>query len=451
MLKKPRNHINLSSYDHLFSGIGELFVDGTCLLKVAPEAVSDNGSSHEFTYAPSGLRVRDKRTGTNAIDKRFVYTTSGALMSVHESPSKRRDIVYANGEAIAEIDQDGNVYELHNDHLGTPRYVTSRSTGKIAGEQAFGPYGEEMRGTFTGGQTLPSGYVPVTGYTGHLNEDLSGLIYMKGRYYSPLWHRFINSDQGVDPRSINQYAYVGGSPFMAKDPMGMAAVMYCTTYYYSTGGTGVEYDPETGLWTETVVVKDNSYKVCYTLDWDDWRGGWPGDYGEVGGESGGGGIGPGASQPQDKPCDPAITVDPRVGNAYKDLFTNAVNLLNSSPLTSHQRTVLGHIKGIQLGNTGVPSARLLTGTFTVNVNDFRVASVAWTASQIAHESYHMYRWNSGSFTGSPNVAEEINAVNFQLSVGRIIGLQPSYVNHLNNYKNDPAAIQRRIDAAAACR
>jgi hypothetical protein len=44
---------------------------------------------------------------------------------------------------------------------------------------------------------------------------------MKGRYYSPLWHRFINSDQGVDPNSINQYAYVGGSSFMATDPSGM--------------------------------------------------------------------------------------------------------------------------------------------------------------------------------------------------------------------------------------
>jgi hypothetical protein len=75
--------------------------------------------------------------------------------------------------------------------------------------------------------------------------------------------------------------------------MGMAAVMYCTTYYYSTGGTGVEYDPETGLWTETAKINDNSYQDCYTLDWDDWRGGWPGDYGEGGGESGGGGIGPG--------------------------------------------------------------------------------------------------------------------------------------------------------------
>ena len=97
---------------------------------------------------------------------------------------------------------------------------TSGSTGQIAGEQVFGPYGEQMAGTFNG-KTLPSGYRPITGYTGHINEDSTGLIYMRDRYYSPKWHRFINSDQGVDPNSINQFAYVNGMPFMATDPSGM--------------------------------------------------------------------------------------------------------------------------------------------------------------------------------------------------------------------------------------
>ena len=69
--------------------------------------------------------------------------------------------------------------------------------------------------------TFNSGYIPITGYTGHINEDSTGLIYRKGRYYSPKWHRFINSDQGVDPNSLNQFAYVNGMPFMATDPSGM--------------------------------------------------------------------------------------------------------------------------------------------------------------------------------------------------------------------------------------
>jgi RHS repeat-associated protein len=121
---------------------------------------------------------------------------------------------------------------------------SSTPKGQIAGQQAFGPYGEEMVGIFNG-QKLPDGYKPLTGYTGHLNEDMTGLIYMKGRYYSPLWHRFINSDQGVDPNSINQFAYVGGRPFMATDPSGMRLCITISTGskypYYENGAFVLDY------------------------------------------------------------------------------------------------------------------------------------------------------------------------------------------------------------------
>jgi len=126
------------------------------------------------------------------------------------------------------------------DHLGSPRHVTdggryapdgtmmTHGTGQIVGEQAFGPYGEQMIGEFNG-KRFPSGY------TGHINEDATGLIYMRGRYYSPLWHRFVNSDQGADPNSLNQYAYVGGRPFSATDPSGMEmykAMINGVLYYF---------------------------------------------------------------------------------------------------------------------------------------------------------------------------------------------------------------------------
>ena len=131
--------------------------DGLGLLKAVSDTVGNTiNARHDFTYAPSGLRIRDKRTGTAPHDKRYAYTTGGALLTAYDlSPSStntitgRRDIVYANGEAIAEIDQNNNIYELHNDYLGSPRYITNgninqSTTGKIAGEQVFGPYGEQM-------------------------------------------------------------------------------------------------------------------------------------------------------------------------------------------------------------------------------------------------------------------------------------------------------------------
>jgi len=70
-----------------------------------------------------------------------------------------RDVIYLGGRAIAEVDNAGVVHELHCDHLGTPRLITNGSTGVIEGVQTFGPYGESLQSW---------GYVPLTGYTGHV-------------------------------------------------------------------------------------------------------------------------------------------------------------------------------------------------------------------------------------------------------------------------------------------
>lgn len=145
----------------------------------------------------------------------------------------RRDVIYLGSEAIAEIDASG-IHELHNDHLGTPRIITQGATAQIEGKQAYGPFGEYLQGRIEGS------YKPLTGYTGHLQTEVNGLIYMRGRFYSPSWHRFVNSDQGVDPNSWNQIAYVSGSPFMGTDPtgqivmqIGTACVNYTTSFSWS--------------------------------------------------------------------------------------------------------------------------------------------------------------------------------------------------------------------------
>lgn len=171
------------------------------------------GLAQGYTYAPSDLRIRVLDTAAPANNRRYAYTSGGLLMSEFTDAGWKRDAVYLGSEAVAEVDAAG-IHELHSDHLGTPRIVTNGSTAQIEGKQAYGPYGEYLQG-----QAI--GYKPLTGYTGHLQNEPSGLIYMRGRFYSPAWHRFVNSDQGVDPNSWNQMAYVGGSPFMATDPSGM--------------------------------------------------------------------------------------------------------------------------------------------------------------------------------------------------------------------------------------
>lgn len=182
-----------------------------------------NGTYWSNTYAPSGMRVQLTDSATPANSRRYAYTSGGLLLGEYTTANVwKRDVIYLGGDAITEIDAAGT-HELHNDHLGSPRVITNRTTGAVEGRQVFGPYGEKM-------PAYTSGYAPLTGYTGHAQQDPSGLTYMRGRFYSQAWHRFLNSDQGVDPSTFNQMAYVGGSPVQATDPSGFAAT-YVPTWY----------------------------------------------------------------------------------------------------------------------------------------------------------------------------------------------------------------------------
>lgn len=175
-------------------------------------------------YAPSGMRVR-RDDSVSANSRRYVYTSGGLLLAEYTPKSGggwqwNRDVVYLGSQAIVEIDSAGT-HELHSDHLGTPRVITMASGGTavIEGRQNYGPYGE----TFS---AMDSGYQPLTGYTGHVQTDPTGLIYMRGRFYTPIWHRFVNSDGGADSQELNQTTYVHGSPVSHTDPSGMIAAYY---------------------------------------------------------------------------------------------------------------------------------------------------------------------------------------------------------------------------------
>jgi RHS repeat-associated protein len=192
------------------------------------------GANQSYLYAPSGMRVTLTDTSDANRSRKFGYTSGGMLLTESTPSQWKRDVIYAGGRAIAEIDAEG-IHELHTDHLGSPRVITAGSNGMtengqpvlrghVEGKQAFAPYGERITDP-----QWTNGYTPLTGFTGHVQQDATGLIYMRGRYYSPAWHRFLNSDQGVDPMSFNQFAYVAGSPLQATDPSGMIIVSYRPT------------------------------------------------------------------------------------------------------------------------------------------------------------------------------------------------------------------------------
>jgi RHS repeat-associated protein len=173
-------------------------------------------AQEDYRYDANGFRATRADSTSPALNRLYNYNSTGQLLSEYVCDgliALNREVIYVNNTAIAEIDGMGTLHELHSDYLGTPRIITN-SVKVVEGSQALAPYGELIQQT---------GYIPLTGFTGHLQQEPNGLIYMRGRYYSPAWHVFLNSNQGQDPNQLNQYAYCGGNPMMVTDPSGYDA------------------------------------------------------------------------------------------------------------------------------------------------------------------------------------------------------------------------------------
>ncbi|WP_233511183.1 RHS repeat-associated core domain-containing protein [Dyella psychrodurans] len=97
-----------------------------------------------------------------------------------------------NGTVLAEADAQGNITKTFD----------------------YRPYGQQALGQ------PPNG----PGYTGHVNDPDTDLVYMQARYYDPEAGRFLSVDPvGVQPGDVygfNRYVYASNNPVMRTDPDG---------------------------------------------------------------------------------------------------------------------------------------------------------------------------------------------------------------------------------------
>jgi RHS repeat-associated protein len=126
-------------------------------------------------------------------------------------------LLFASAHAFAQ--STGTVTYVYTDPQGTPLAETDAS-GNITATFEYTPYGTYApQGTSTPGPT-PNG----PGYTSHVNDPETNLVYMQARYYDPATGHFLSKDP-IKPTTgndfnFNRYAYAQNNPILNTDPTG---------------------------------------------------------------------------------------------------------------------------------------------------------------------------------------------------------------------------------------
>ena len=133
--------------------------------------------------------------------------------------------VVVSSVSVATANATTTVTYYYSDMQGTP-LVLADASGNIIATADFKPYGAQAAGSPTAGP----------GYTGHVFDADSLLIYMQARYYDPDAGRFLSVDP-ITPANggvfrTNRFVYANGNPVTNIDPDGR-----------NTNSDGRETDP----------------------------------------------------------------------------------------------------------------------------------------------------------------------------------------------------------------
>jgi RHS repeat-associated protein len=137
------------------------------------------------------------------------------------------------GQAIPiGIYKNGKFYQVHSDHLGTPRLITN-DTNTAVWQWPYSAFGNNkttgvLQATVNGAQVTLKGTKPPVDvnlrFPGQYFDEESNLSYNGFRSYRPFDGGYTQMDPIGLGGGLNRRVYVGGNPLSYADPLGLAAL-----------------------------------------------------------------------------------------------------------------------------------------------------------------------------------------------------------------------------------
>jgi len=169
----------------------------------------------QFQYDAMGNRISRAKNGKNM---RYSVNPNTTLPQVLiESDENGRVLaynIYGIG-LVSKVTTDGQAYNYHFDGNGNVAAITDRAQ-KIVNRYFYTPFGDVIGES----EEFTINDYKFAGLFGVISDE-KDLLYMRARYYSSSFGRFISKDPAGYTDSLNSYAYVNNHPEGRVDPLGL--------------------------------------------------------------------------------------------------------------------------------------------------------------------------------------------------------------------------------------
>jgi RHS repeat-associated protein len=196
---------------YTYDAYGNLTSDGTSTYTydAANRLISVTSGASTTTYTYNGDGDRVSQTVDSTLTTYVLDTATSLTMVLAETTGSESFLyIHAGTQLIAQSDGATTLYHLR-DGLGSTRQLVD-STGAPLLSQTFDPYGSLYLSAGSGESSF--------GWAGEV-RDSNGLTYLRARYYSPIYGRFLNTDPSRQEN--NPYSYATSDPINATDPTGL--------------------------------------------------------------------------------------------------------------------------------------------------------------------------------------------------------------------------------------